>query len=392
MVQLVGDNIEQRATVKVALQALGDPPLDIIEDETKGHAPENGAEHPDVKMVIFDGSEDASLDYLQQQGAQSPRPVLFALVNGRSAVMIKRVLRAGADELLFLPLDAGEATRALLKISEARWKAERREGGVVVSFASLVGGVGVTSLAGNLGLALQSELNKRVALIDLDLQTGGLAVFLNLEPEVTIMPLIRLERKLDSIQLESALTKHPSGMYLLAAPKRIEEGELVSDTTVATVIDLMRQLFDFVIVDCGDHIDENAVAAWERTEHLFYVLDQTVSAARCAWRFIDLFERMGLTTLEPRYLLNRHMPAHPLGEKQIETTLARAIYARIPCDDKVMERTELTAEDLFQVAPHSPLARSMVELAHRITHGNEAAAAHESGLMSRLFSAFSARS
>src|SRR5580658_703474 len=391
-VHLVGDSAEQRAMVKVALQALGDPPLEIVEGEPKGHPPaENGA-LPDVTMIVFDGAEDAALEYLHQQAAQSPRPMLFALVGQRSAVMMKRVLRAGADELLFLPLDAGEATRALLKISEARLKAERREGGVVCSFASLVGGVGVTSLAGNLGLALQSELDKKVALIDLDFQTGGLAVFLNLEPEVTIMPLIRLGRKFDSIQLESALTKHPSGMYVLAAPKRIEEGELVSDVTVATAIDLLRQLFDFVIVDCGDHIDENVVAAWERSDHLFYVLDQTVAAARCAWRFIDLFERLGLSALEPHYLLNRHMPAHPLGETQVETTLARAIYAKIPRDDKVMERTELTAQDLFQVAPHSPLARSMVELAHRITPGsNEAVATQEGGLMARLFSAFSAR-
>jgi pilus assembly protein CpaE len=86
---------------------------------------------------------------------------------------------------------------------------------VVISVTSLVGGVGVTSLAANLALALTS-LHQRVALIDLDLQSGGLAVFLNLDPEVTIMPLVRLDRKLDSIQLESALTKHSSGVYMLA--------------------------------------------------------------------------------------------------------------------------------------------------------------------------------
>ena len=139
------------------------------------------------------------------------------------------------------------------------------------------------------------------------------------------MPLMRLDQKLDSIQLESALTKHPSGVYLLAAPKRIEEGELVSDITVGTVLDLMRQLFDYVIVDCGDHVDENAVAAWERSEHLFYVLNQSIAAARCAWRFIDLFERLGLTTLEPHFMLESLQPdASADRRRQIETTLAQA--------------------------------------------------------------------
>jgi pilus assembly protein CpaE len=301
---------------------------------------------------------------------------------------MKRALRSGADEILFLPLDPGEATRALLKLSEARWRTERREGGVVVSMMSMVGGVGVTSLAANLALALRS-LNQRVALLDLDLQTGGLAVFLNLDPEVTIMPLVRLDRKLDSIQLESALTKHSSGVYLLSAPKRIEEGELVSDITVGTVLDLMRQLFDYVIVDCGDHVDENAVAAWERSEHLFYVLNQSIAAARCAWRFVDLFERLGLTTLEPRFVLNRYNPSHPLTEKAIEATLAKPIFARIPTDDRTFETIEMKAQDLFEVAPTSPVARAVLELAAQVMPRTELAAPRETGFMSRLKSAFS---
>jgi pilus assembly protein CpaE len=295
---------------------------------------------------------------------------------------MKRALRSGADEILFMPLDPGEATRALLKVSEARWRTERREGGVVISIVSLVGGVGVTSLAANLALALES-LHQRVALIDLDLQTGGLAVFLNLDPEVTIMPLVRLDRKLDSIQLESALTKHPSGVYLLAAPKRIEEGELVSDITVGTVLDLIRQLFDYVIVDCGDHVDENAVAAWERSEHLFYVLSQTVAAARSAWRFVDLFERLGLTTLEPHFILNRYNPSHPLTDKAIEATLAKPIYAKIPTDTRTFETIEMKAEDLFQVAPSSPVARAVLDLAALVMPRVEPVALHET-FMSRL--------
>jgi len=244
----------------------------------------------------------------------------------------------------------------------------------------------VTSLAGNLALALAS-LHQRVALVDLDLQTGGLAVFLNLDPEVTIMPLVRLDRKLDSIQLESALTKHQSGVYLLAAPKRIEEGELVSDITVGTVLDLIRQLFDYVIVDCGDHVDENGVAAWERSEHLFYVLNQTIAAARSAWRFIDLFERLDLTTLEPRFILNRYNPSHPLTEKAIEATLARPIYAKIPTDDRTFESIEMKAQDLFQLAPSSPVARAMLELAALVMPRPELAPLQET-FMSRLKSAF----
>ncbi len=387
-VMLVGDAGEQRAQLKTVLAALAEPELEIVEGEaaTAANLSENAVSPPDAIMVMVDGNEEAALGYLQDQALHTPRPTLLAVLTARAAGLMKRALRAGADEILFMPLDPGEATRALLKISEARWRTERRAGGMVISVTSLVGGVGVTSLAANLALALVS-LHQRVALVDLDLQTGGLGVFLNIDPEVTIMPLVRLDRKLDSIQLESALTKHSSGVYLLAAPKRIEEGELVSDITISTVLDLIRQLFDYVIVDCGDHVDENGVAAWERSEHLFYVLDQSIAAARCAWRFIDLFERLGLTALEPHFILDRYNPSHPLTEKAIEATLAKPIYARIPSDDRTFETIEMKAQDLFQVAPASPVAHAMLELAALVMPRVEAVAM-QATFMSRIRSAF----
>ena len=389
-VMLVGEPGDARTQLKTVLAALIEPELEIIEVEAS-NAPnlvDNATVPPDAILVMINGNEESALAFLQSQAQRSPRPHLLAVLAARSAGLMKRALRSGADEILFLPLDPGEATRALLKLSEARWRNERREGGMIVSLMSMVGGVGVTSLAANLGLALRA-LNQRVAMLDLDLQTGGLAVFLNLDPEVTIMPLVRLDRKVDSIQLESALTKHSSGLYLLSVPKRIEEGELVSDVTVGAVLDLMRQLFDYVIVDCGDHVDENAVAAWERSEHLFYVLNQTIASARCAWRFVDLFERLGLTKLEPRFVLNRYNPAHPLTEKAIEATLAKPIFAKIPSDDRTFEIIEMKAQDLFQVAATSPVARATLELASQVMPRAELTAPREAGFMSRLKSAFS---
>ena len=389
-VHLVGEAEEQRAEVKANLAAMGDPALDIREIEPDLTAAQDPS--VDVTMVVFNGNDELSLSYLNNQAGQEPRPVLFALLHDRSPELMKRVLRAGADELLFLPLDPGDATRALLKISEARRREEVHGGGTIVSLVSLIGGTGVTSLAANLGLALRYAFDKRVAVMDLDLQTGGMSVFLNLEPERTIMALTEGARKLDSIQLESALSKHASGIYLLAAPKRIEDSELVNDATVGAILDLMRQLFDFVIVDCGTHVDANTVAAWERSNHLFYVLDQSIGAARCAWRFVDLCGRLGLSGVEPNFILSRFVTGHPISEDQLSHTLAKPLFTRIPRDEKVLERVQLSAQDLWQVAPNSPLAKSVEDLARRLEVGVETATGDSANsLVSRLLLAIGAR-
>jgi pilus assembly protein CpaE len=390
-VQLVGEGEEHRAEVRDALAALGDPALDIWEIVPDPAAAIDSS--ADVTMVVFNGNTDLSLSYLNNQAGPEPRPALFALLHDRSPDLMKRVLRAGADELLFLPLDAGDATRALLKISENRRREEVHGTGSIISLVSLIGGTGVTSLAANLGLALRYAFDKRVAVVDLDLQTGGLSVFLNLEPERTIMALAEGTRKLDSIQLESALSKHASGIYLLAAPKRIEDSELVTDVTVGAILDLMRQLFDFVIVDCGTHVDANTVAAWERSNHLFYVLDQSIGAARCAWRFVDLCGRLGMQGIEPNFILSRFIAGHPISEEQLSHTLAKSIHSRIPRDEKILERVQLSAQDLWQVAPNSPLAKSVEELARRIEVGVEIAATADpaNSIVSRLLNVIGAR-
>jgi pilus assembly protein CpaE len=373
------------------LAALGDPVLNINEIEPDPDAATDL--NFDVTMVVFNGNDELSLSYLNTRAGQEPRPALFALLHDRSPELMKRVLRAGADELLFLPLDPGDATRALLKISETRRREEVHVGGgTIVSLVSLIGGTGVTSLAANLALALRYAFDKRVAVVDLDLQTGGLSVFLNLEPERTIMTLTEGTRKLDSIQLESALSKHASGIYLLAAPKRIEDSELVTDVTVGATLELMRQLFDFVIVDCGTHIDSNTVAAWERSSHLFYVVDQSIGAARCAWRFVDLVGRLGLQGIEPNFILSRFVPGHPITEDQLSHTLAKSIHTRIPRDEKVLERVQLSAQDLWQVAPNSPLAKSIEDLARRLEVGSEVPDGDSSNsLVSRLLNVIGAR-
>ena len=98
---------------------LGDPPIELFEAGLGDPSPTNGGPPPDVVIVLFDGgNEERALAYLERQTEWTQRPVLFALVPERSPVLMRRILRAGADELLFMPLDAGDATRALLKISE----------------------------------------------------------------------------------------------------------------------------------------------------------------------------------------------------------------------------------------------------------------------------------
>ena len=373
------------------LGALGEPPLVIARAQPAAAAALSA--EADVAMVLFGADEEEALGFLQKESERAPRPALFALLSVQSQALMRRVLRAGADEVLVLPLVAGELVRPLLKVSETLRRSERHTGGKIVSVASMGGGAGVTALCANLGRALLGAGGVRVALVDLDLQQGGLSSLFEAEPARGILGLARLDRKPDSIGLEAALTKHASGLYVLGAPVRIEDSEEVSDATVGNLIELLRQLFDYIVIDCGGHVDGNSVAAWERSQEMLYVLEQSVAATHRAGRFLEFYRRLGIDGIEPRLVLNRYQPGHPIAEAQIVTSLKCPIYARIPRDERVMEKSVATAQMPSQVAPNSALVRAYAELANRLSASEEAGA--ESipvpGFVSRLLGSLGAR-
>jgi len=364
IVELIGDE-RQRHEVKAALLAIEDPQVVVIEPAPGFPSGENHSAAVDTTIAVVAGIAAGDLSRLRARPERKD-VLLFALLHERSAAAMRRALQEGADELLFMPLDRGYITRALLNVSETGHRINQPQRGVICSLVSNTGGVGVTTLTANIGLALQYKLHKRVAFLDLHLQAAGLAVLLDLSPQHTITTLGQTHRKLDSAALSSVMTKHVSNSYLLGAPSGIEESELVTEETVVTVLQLMRQLFDFVLVECGSYIDAKTVAVWERSDHLLYVLDQSIIAARSAGRFLDLLKRLDRPDIEPAFLLNKYVSDYTIGEPQLVDALKRPIFFRLPRDNNAVDRVQLTGTDLWQVAPHAPLTQDIVTLASRL--------------------------
>jgi pilus assembly protein CpaE len=373
----------QSRDIRATLGRLAEPDLEMREADI-GSASHEADHSADVIMFVFgpDQQRAGVTGAVAARGGEGT--VRIALMQDRSTQAIREALRAGADEVLFLPLDDGDLARALIKINESRRLREPAISGKLISLISVTGGAGVTTLAANCALALAHSAGKKVALADLDFQSGDLTVALNVEPEHGILDLNEPGVRLNSVQVESALTRHSSGVYLLAAPKRIEESEHISAVQVGAVLDLMRQMVDVVVVDLGRHINETSVVVWERSDELIYVIDPSISAMRGAWRFLDLFGRLNIPGLEPKFVLNRWVARHPIDEKQIVHTLGRPLLCRIPRDHESIEHALARGEDLWKVAPRAALTRSYEGLCHQLsdTHHRHA---KRGGILSKIF-------
>src|SRR5579863_10222374 len=376
-VAVSGAAAASREQILEALARVTEPRVAIVTANTE--PPDEPAE-----MVIISLGEDEETWSLQIQDlarADGSQPAVIAAIGERSGDAVRKALRAGADDVFFLPAEPVDLSRCLVRVGETRRRADGRRA-TICALTSVAGGAGVSSLTAALGFALMRLGHQRVALVDLGLQCGALAALLDLNPEHTLSELVDPTTTVDSIRLEASLTAHPSGLYLLAAPKRVEESEMVSVNSVAAFL-------DFILIDCGHHMSETLVAAWERSSRLLYVVEQSVTSVRPAQRFLEMFGRLALTGLEPEFILNRYAAANPFSIEKIEAALRRPLTAQIPRDDAAFLQFQIESADLAGIAGKSGGRDAVDNLARKLC-GMPALplAGSSSFLFSRLRSAF----
>jgi pilus assembly protein CpaE len=384
-VTIVGGTEARRIEVRTAVEAVTELRLKVVEPSKLPAAAVRNGPAIRVTMALLADDPDTWVNELRGYSQAQAETPIIALVTLRSGDAIRAALQAGAEEVVFLPVERDDLTRCLVKMGETHKAVGSIRKSVICSLTSVAGGVGVSSLIVALGFALRRITEKQVVLVDLSLQCSALSGLLDIEPEHTISELVDPNGAIDSIRLESVLCKHESGLCLLAAPKRIEEGERVSGATVGAALAVLGEMFDFVLVDCGHHLNEGSVAAWRRSDSLVYVISQSVTSIRPAQRFIDLFERLHLTDVQPTFLVNRFRSEDPITLEKIEKVLRQPAGATIPVDDDAFAQIQLSGAELSTAAPNSPARRSIDDLARKLAGAPVLTdGAPSAGVLSRL--------
>ena len=143
--------------------------------------------------------------------------------------------------------------------------------GQLVTVFSPKGGVGKTTLAVNLAIALADKGNKRVCVVDLDLGFGDIAITLQLIPARTIADAVHFESGLEFSVLEPLLTPHGTGISALVAPVQPDARDSIPAALVGRILGMLKQNFDYVVVDTAPTFDEFVLQAFDETDTLLLV-------------------------------------------------------------------------------------------------------------------------
>ena len=233
--------------------------------------------------------------------------------------------------------------------------------GQLVTVFSPKGGVGKTTLAVNLGIALSEKGKNRVCVVDLDLGFGDIAITLQLIPARTIADAVHFESGLEFSVLEPLLTPHNTGISALVAPVQPDAKDSIPAALVGRILSMLKDNFDYVVVDTAPTFDEFVLQAFDETDQLLLVTTLDVPTLKNVKIAVETLDLLNFPKARRRLVLNRADDKVGLSAEEVESTLGMKIDAAIPTSAQVANATN-SGEPITSAIPKHPVSVAVTNL------------------------------
>jgi pilus assembly protein CpaE len=205
-----------------------------------------------------------------------------------------------------------------------------RPRGRIVTVFSAKGGCGKTTLATNMAATLADRGRREVCLVDLDLAFGDVAIALQLFPAHTIADAGSLGENLDFSGLRALLTPHSPGLTTLVAPVEPGSAESIPATLVSRILDVLREHFDYVIVDTPPAFDDRVLSAFDDSDVVALIATLDIPALKNLKLTLETMDLLNYPRERWRVVLNRADSKVGLAIGEVEKSLRTQIAAQIP--------------------------------------------------------------
>ncbi|URM92632.1 AAA family ATPase [Streptomyces sp. MRC013] len=327
---------------------------------------------PEVVLVHERIGPVPALDLIREVALRFPAVGVVLVTADTSPGLYSAAMDSGARGLVGLPLAYEELAQRVQ--SAAAWAAGVRRhlgrtgdapggpAGTVVTVSGAKGGVGTTVTAVQLALAARAS-GRSTALADLDLQSGDVASYLDVQFRRSAVDLAAIEDITPRV-LQDALYTHPTGLSLLLAPADGERGEEVADRSARQIVSALRHRYEVVVVDCGTKMDSANAAAVEMADTALLVVTPDVVAVRAAKRMVRLWDRLQIRKAEDTTtVVNRHTRHTEIQPALVERiTGTRVARTGVPAAFKELQ-SAVDAGRMHELDPRSAVKQALWALA-----------------------------
>ncbi|MGI5900049.1 MAG: AAA family ATPase [Christensenellales bacterium] len=284
--------------------------------------------------------------------------------------MIETAMLAGVRRVFKHPADTDELIdiiRTSHQLEMARLQSTKSvnanmQSKVVTVFGSK-GGIGKTTIAVNLAVML-SQMGKKIAIIDADLQFGDVNAYFDIESKNTIAEISQGKDASDINAIKRMLVMHHSGVSILCAPNSPEYAEYVSAKNIEAIITAMRPYYDYIIIDTSPYFSESTVVAIENADLILLITGIDISSLRNTKTSMNIFD--SLRQSDKLELVINKAAKGIITVKDVHQLLERTASNIVSFDNKTALNSHNRGIPIVLGYPRTEIARELRQLSQNV--------------------------
>ena len=228
------------------------------------------------------------------------------------------------------------------------------------------GGVGKTTMAFNLAVAIGQLGGLRVCLVDGNLQFGDLRALLRVPetaPSVLQLPTDRIAES----DLVDVLWRDPSGIDILLAPPRVEMAEMVTTRDLEKVLSILKRVYNIVIIDTPTYLNDSVLAYLDASDSILHVVTYDSTTISNTKAIAKTFQAIGYSTEKIRYVLNRADSTGGMDPEELFREIGRRPEFQIVSDGRLVVESNNQGVPFVLSDPDTQISRDIVRIAQVLT-------------------------
>lgn len=331
----------------------------------------------DINMPLLDGISAAEI-----LSSAKPNIIIIVTMAEEGEEAIKRAMQSGARYFFRKPFSELDISHIIIDLYDKQQMSSRVYGSrdffssnkksQIISVFSTKGGVGKTTVAANLAVALSERSNGKVALLDLDLQFGDIPIMFNIYPNKTIADLAGEVNNMGSDVIEEFMIEHESGVRVLSAPLTPEYAEYINGHTVENILRILIESYKYIIIDTAPSFNDVNLTVMDMSDQIFFITTLDLSTIKNVKAGLQIMNSLKYSDRKVTLVLNRYHRHFGISNNELEKIFDKKVEHIIPEDNINVIQAMNEGTPLVISKNRSRSAKSIIEMAEKLCDESKA--------------------
>jgi len=325
--------------------------------------------YPDIVVLDENACDAPVAEDIQKLLSHSPYLAILVTTSDDTSTKWRELMQAGARDVLLKPYPREQLVGSLRSvfgyIRPLRDRFAEHASRLLVRAPKMItvfgtkGGVGKSTVSSMLAAGLASRYREDTALVDLDLQFGDISVMLDIMPKATITHAVEQIDRMTGRELREMMTKHPLQLRILPSPQHPEEADFINEPALVKIFALLKEQFDYVVVDCPPGFSEATLVALEKSDLILFVTAPELISLRNTKSGLKTMFDLGIDPERIKIVVNRYSGKSMFTKAMIEDILRFPVYQTLSDDYPQVLASVNQGRPEFVYGGRSPLGKDL---------------------------------